>query len=106
MEQKSFLLFLFEFSAKFYAPPEFSGGVPEKYLSTGWAQSFGIPTMYSIIAPLHPCFRFCDIHTVTCWDFPAVSVVTGRNFPAVAVTTGRDFPALSVVTGRDFPAYL
>jgi hypothetical protein len=27
-----------EFSAAFSAPAEFSGGVPEKYLSRGWAQ--------------------------------------------------------------------
>ena len=27
-----------EFSAAFSAPPKFSGGVPEKYFSTGWAQ--------------------------------------------------------------------
>jgi hypothetical protein len=33
---------MFDFSAEFSAPPEFSGSVPEKYLSTGWAQSFGI----------------------------------------------------------------
>ncbi len=42
MEQKSFLLFMFDFSSEFSAPPEFSSGVPVKYLSTGWARSFGI----------------------------------------------------------------
>jgi hypothetical protein len=26
-----------EFSVEFSAPPEFSGGVTEKYFSTGWA---------------------------------------------------------------------
>jgi hypothetical protein len=31
-----------EFSVEFSAPPEFSGGVTEKYLSTGWARSFDL----------------------------------------------------------------
>jgi hypothetical protein len=34
-----------EFSVEFSAPPEFSGGVTEKYLSTGWAQTFDLQIM-------------------------------------------------------------
>jgi hypothetical protein len=35
MEQKKFLACEPEFSVDFSAPPEFSGGVMEKFLSTG-----------------------------------------------------------------------
>ncbi len=31
-----------EFSVEFSAPPEFSGSVMEKYLSTGWGQTFDL----------------------------------------------------------------
>jgi hypothetical protein len=31
-----------EFSVEFSAPPEFSGGVMEKYLGTGWARTFDL----------------------------------------------------------------
>jgi hypothetical protein len=31
-----------EFSVEFSSPPEFSGGVTEKYLITGWAQTFDL----------------------------------------------------------------
>ncbi len=31
-----------EFSVEFSAPPEFSGGVTEQYLSTGWARTFDL----------------------------------------------------------------
>jgi hypothetical protein len=40
IEQKKFLACGPEFSVEFSAPPEFSGGVTEKYLSTGWARTF------------------------------------------------------------------
>jgi hypothetical protein len=31
-----------EFSVEFSEPPELSGGVTEKYLSTGWARTFDL----------------------------------------------------------------
>ncbi len=34
-----------EFSVEFSAPPEFSGGVMEKYLSTGRARTFDLQIM-------------------------------------------------------------
>ena len=40
IEQKTFLACGPEFSVEFSAQPEFSGGVTEKYLSTGWARTF------------------------------------------------------------------
>ncbi len=42
IEQKKFLACGPEFSVEFSAPPEFSGGVTEKYLSTGWARTFDL----------------------------------------------------------------
>jgi hypothetical protein len=39
---KKFLACGPEFSVEFSAPPEFSGGVTEKYLSTGWARTFDL----------------------------------------------------------------
>ncbi len=37
IEQKKILACGPEFSVEFSAPPEFSGGVSEKFVSTGWA---------------------------------------------------------------------
>jgi hypothetical protein len=37
-----------EFSVEFSAAPEFSGGVAEKYLSTGWARTFDLQIMKQI----------------------------------------------------------
>jgi hypothetical protein len=109
-----------EFSVEFTAPPEFSGGVMEKYLSTGWARTFDLQDRKQIFylcatAPL--CSNTYDTHYVPSWDFPTVSVVTGsRIFRPYLVVTCRDFPAVSAVTGsrifrpyqevtcRDFPA--
>ncbi len=97
-----------------------SGGVMEKYLSTGWARTFDLQDRKQIFyhcatAPL--CMSVYDIHCVPSWDFPAVSVLTGsrifrpylvitcRDFPAVfAVTGSRIFRQYQVVTCRDFPA--
>jgi hypothetical protein len=45
---KNFLPFVPEFSAEFSAPPEFSGGVTEKYLTTGWARTFDLQIMNQI----------------------------------------------------------
>ncbi len=42
IEQKKFLACGPEFSVDLSAPPEFSGGVTEKYLSTGWARTFDL----------------------------------------------------------------
>ena len=120
IEQKKFLACGPEFSVEFSAPPEFSGGVTEKYLSTGWARTFDLQIRKQIFyhcttAPLFS--KSYDIHCVPSWDFPAVSVVTGsRIFRPYLVVTCRDFPAVSAVTGsrifrpyqvvtcRDFPA--
>jgi hypothetical protein len=94
-----------EFSVEFSTPPEFSGGVTQKYLSTGWAQTIDLQIMNQIFyhcataslclkLPWHSlCFllefssRFCSywqpnfpaVSVVTCWDFPAVSAVTGSQ---------------------------
>jgi hypothetical protein len=120
MEQKKFLACGPEFSVEFSAPPEFCGGVTEKYLSTGLARTFDLQIRKQIFyhcatAPLYT-FSY-DIHCVPRWDFPAVSVVTGsRIFRPYLVGTCRDFPVVSAVTGsrifrpyqvvtcRDFPA--
>ncbi len=42
IEQKMFLACGPEFSVEFSVPPEFSRGVTEKYLSTGWARTFDL----------------------------------------------------------------
>ncbi len=92
-----------EFSVEFSAPPEFSGDVTEKYLSTGWARTFDLQIRMQIFyhcatAPL--CTISYDIYCVPSWDFPAVSVVTGsRIFRPYLVVTCRDFPAVSAVSG-------
>jgi hypothetical protein len=115
-----------EFSVEFTVPPEFSGGVTEKYLSTGWAQTSDLQIMNQVFyhcatAPLSA--RCNDIPSVPCWDFPAVPVVTGSrifrlylvcndipsfpcwDFPAVSAVTGsRIFQPYQVVPCRDFPA--
>jgi hypothetical protein len=49
MEQKKFLACGPEFSVEFPAPPEFSGGVTEKYLSTGWARTFNVQITKQIL---------------------------------------------------------
>jgi hypothetical protein len=107
IEQKKFLACGPEFSVEFSAPPEFSGGVTEKYLSTGWARTFDLQIRKQIFyhcatAPL------CTISCLSSLDFPAVSVVTGsRIFRPYLVVTCRDFPAVSAVTGsRIFRPYL
>jgi hypothetical protein len=110
--------FVPEIFAEFSAPPEFSLGVLEKDLSTGWGESltFRLQTRYSSTAPLHPyssvavaCIMRLSSHLFSYWpqDFPAVSGFTGQDFPEVSVLTGRDFPAVSLVTGRGiFRRYL
>ncbi len=45
IEQKKFLACGPEFSVDFTAPPEFSDGVTEKYLKTGWARTFDLQIM-------------------------------------------------------------
>ncbi len=103
IEQKQFLACGPEFSVEFSAPPEFSGSVTEKNLSTGWARTFDLQIRKQIFyqcatAPL--CTISYDIHCVPSWDFPAVFVVTGRQiFRPYLVVTCRDFPAVSAVTG-------
>jgi hypothetical protein len=80
IEQKKFLACGPEFSVEFSA--EFSGGVTEKYLSTGWAPTFDLQIRKQIFyhcatSPL--CTNSYDIHCVPSRDFPAVSVVTGSQ---------------------------
>ena len=111
IEQKKCLACGPEFSVDLSAPPEFSGSVTEKYLSTGWARTFDLQIRKQIFyhcatAPL--CSSSFNIHCVPSWDFPAVSVVTGsRIFRPYLVVTCRDFPAVSAVTGsRIFRPYL
>jgi hypothetical protein len=58
IEQKKFLACGPEFSVEFSAPPEFSGGVTEKNLSTGWARTFDLQITKQILyhcatAPLY-----------------------------------------------------
>jgi hypothetical protein len=110
-----------EFSVEFSAPPEFSGGVTENYLSTGWGRTFDLQIRKQIFYHCAGIFwlylqllaagsylpgfsgRICSY-----WqrNFPAISVVTFWDFLALPFLApeGRDFPALSVVSGRDFPA--
>ncbi len=99
-----------EFPVEFTAPPEFSGGVMEKYLSTLWAQTFDLQDRKQIFyhcATASLCTSIYDIHCVPSWDFPAVSVVTGsRIFRLYLEVTGQDFSAVSAVTGsRIFRPY-
>ena len=48
MEQKKFLACEPEFSVDFSAPPEFSGGVMEKCLSTGEARTSDLQIMIQV----------------------------------------------------------
>jgi hypothetical protein len=122
MEQTKFLACGHEFSVEFSAPPEFSGGITEKYIFEG--QRFA--QIFCTAAPLST--NSYDIHCVPSWDFPAGSGsylpgFSGHicsywkpNFPAVSGSylpglSGRicsywqpNFPAVSVVTCRDFLA--
>jgi hypothetical protein len=53
---KFFLPFVHEFSADFSVPPKFYGSVTEKYLSTGWAQTFVLQITNQILyIPLRHC---------------------------------------------------
>ncbi len=113
IEQKKYFACGPEFSVEL---PEFSGGVPEKYLSTGWARTYDLQIRKQIF---YHCATepLCTISCLPSWDFPAVFVVTGsRIFRPYLVVTCRDIPAVSAVTGsqifqpyqvvtcRDFPA--
>ncbi len=110
--------FVPEISAEFSAPPEFSGDVLEKNLSTDWVRTSDLQITNQILfhyATASLCYSFCGINYETfrpffCYwpqNFPAVSVFTGRDFPAVSVVSGWVFPAVSAVTGRGiFRRYL
>jgi hypothetical protein len=111
IKQKKILACGPEFSVEFYAPPEFSGGVTEKYLSTGWARTSDLQIVKQIFyhCATASLSRDCyGIHCAPSWNFPAVSVVTcSRIFRPYLVVTCRDFPAVSAVTGsRIFRPYL
>jgi hypothetical protein len=120
------------YSVEFSAPPEFSGGVTEKVLSTGWARTFDLQIAKQILyhcttAPLY--LWSYNIHVLVARIFrrfctyrkPNFLAVSGSylpgfsgcicrywqpNFPAVSVVTCRDFLALPILApeGRDFPA--
>jgi hypothetical protein len=105
------------FSVEFSAPPEFSGGLTEKYLSTGWAQTFDLlmKQLFYHCATSSLSVKCYGIHCVPSWDFPARFCSYWQpNFPAVSGSylpgfSGRicsywqpNFPAVSVVTCRDF----
>jgi hypothetical protein len=103
--------FVPEISAEFSAPPEFSGGVLEKDLSTGWTRTSDLQITNQILfhcPTASLCRGLCGISYETFrpvfsyWpqDFPAISVFTCRVFLALATVKGRDFPAVSAVTGR------
>ncbi len=49
IEQKKILACGPKFSVEFSAPPEFSGGATEKFLSTGWARTFDLQIMKQIL---------------------------------------------------------
>jgi hypothetical protein len=103
LRAKKFLACGPKFYVEFSVPPEFSGGVTEKYLSTVWA-TFRLGSRYSTIAPLPPCVY----NAMTCivfllGIFRAVSVVTrSRIFRPHLVVTCRDFPAVSAVMAAEF----
>ncbi len=74
---KKFLACGPEFSVEFSAPPEFSGGVTKKYLSTGWARTFDRQIMRQVCyhcATASLCKSCFGIQCGPSWDFPAVSV--------------------------------
>jgi hypothetical protein len=77
-----------EFSVEFSAPPECCGGVTEKYLSTGLAQTFDLQIRKQIFyhcatAPLYTISY--DIHCVPSWDFSSHFCSYRKpNFPAVS----------------------
>jgi hypothetical protein len=65
IEQKKFLACGPEFSVEISAPPEFSGGVTEKYLSTGWARTFDLQITKQILyhSATAPCvFKSYNIY--------------------------------------------
>jgi hypothetical protein len=49
IEQKKFLACGPKFFVEFSAPPEFSGGVTEKFLSTGWARTIDLQITKQIL---------------------------------------------------------
>ncbi len=85
IEQKKFLACGPEFSVEFSAPPEFSGGVTEKYLSTGRARTSDLQIM-------NQAFYHCPLVCKTQWhSFCSLLGFSGRfcsyrklNFPAVS----------------------
>jgi hypothetical protein len=89
------------------SPPEFSGGVPEKYFCPGWVRTFNLQITNQILyqcAKVSLCKKllwhpFCNL-----LGFSAVSVVTRGDFLAISVITVQDFPAVCVVTCRNFSA--
>jgi hypothetical protein len=67
-----------EISAEFSAPPEFSGAVLEKDLSTGWTRTstFRFQTRYSSTAPLHP---YAEVSVAFIIRLSGRVLVTGRR---------------------------
>jgi hypothetical protein len=92
--------FVPEISAEFSAPPEFSGDVLEKDLSTGWARTSDLQITNQILSN-------CATASLFKFSVAFIMRLSGcffsywpQNFPVVSVFTGRDFPAISVVNGR------
>ncbi len=64
IEQKKFLACGPEFSVEFSAPPEFSGGVTEKYLRTRWARTFDLQIRKQIF---YHCAMHCLLVFIMLW---------------------------------------
>jgi hypothetical protein len=108
--------FVPEISAEFSAPPEFSGDVLEKDLSTGW--TFRLQTRYSSTAPLHPCYEIfwpfllllaAGFSGRICLYWPGFSGRICSSWPGFSgrfcCYWPRDFLAVSVVACWDFQAW-
>ncbi len=105
IDQKKFLACGPEFLVELSAPPEFSGSVTEKYLSTGWVQTFDLQIRKQIFyhcATVSLCLQCYCIHCVPSWDFQAVSVVTHSQIfrPYLVVTCGIFWPYLQLLAAE------
>ncbi len=102
-----------DFSVEFYAPPEFSGGLPEKYLSTGWARTSDLQIMGQVFyhCATEAMYEWLkDIHSLPFLVFSGRFCSPGsRIFRPYLVVTCLDFPAVSAITvtgSRIFRPYL
>ncbi len=119
--------FVLEISAEFSAPPEFSGDVLEKDLSTGCTQTSELQIKNQILFHCATASLFkslCGINYETFWPF-LLSLAAGFSGRICLYWPGfsgricsewlgfsgrfccywpRDFPAVSVIACQDFPA--